>query len=48
MCHSDLNLLFGYFPFATYPRVPGHGVAAKVLDLMHTGKLRNRGVLVME
>ena len=20
VCHSDLNVLLGYFPFATYPR----------------------------
>ena len=30
VCHSDLNVLLGYFPFATYPRVPGHEVAGVV------------------
>jgi len=30
ICHSDLNVLLGYFPFATYPRVPGHEVAGVV------------------
>jgi alcohol dehydrogenase len=35
ICHSDLALREGYFPFATYPRVPGHemaGVIEKVGD----------------
>src|SRR5271157_6377892 len=30
VCHSDLNVLQGLFPFATYPRVPGHEVAGVV------------------
>jgi alcohol dehydrogenase len=30
VCHSDLMVLLGYFPFATYPRVPGHEVAGVV------------------
>jgi alcohol dehydrogenase, propanol-preferring len=30
VCHSDLNVRDGLFPFATYPRVPGHEVAGVV------------------
>jgi alcohol dehydrogenase len=30
VCHSDLMVLLGYFPFATYPRIPGHEVAGVV------------------
>jgi alcohol dehydrogenase len=30
VCHSDLDVLLGYFPFGTYPRVPGHEVAGVV------------------
>ena len=30
VCHSDLMVLLGHFPFATYPRVPGHEVAGVV------------------
>jgi alcohol dehydrogenase, propanol-preferring len=33
VCHSDLDLLQGHFPFGKYPMVPGHevaGVVAKV------------------
>ena len=30
VCHSDLALQEGYFPFATFPRVPGHEVAGVV------------------
>lgn len=30
VCHSDLNVLQGLFPFGTYPRVPGHEVAGVV------------------
>ena len=27
ICHSDLMVQQGHFPFGTYPRVPGHEVA---------------------
>src|SRR5664279_911420 len=27
VCHSDLGVLTGAFPFGTYPRIPGHEVA---------------------
>jgi alcohol dehydrogenase, propanol-preferring len=30
VCHSDLNVLLGLFPFAKYPMVPGHEVAGVV------------------
>ena len=30
VCHSDLEVLLGHFPFATYPMVPGHEVAGTV------------------
>jgi alcohol dehydrogenase len=30
VCHSDLMVLLGHMPFATYPRVPGHEVAGVV------------------
>ena len=30
VCHSDLDVLRGHFPFGTYPRVPGHEVAGVV------------------
>jgi propanol-preferring alcohol dehydrogenase len=30
VCHSDLDLLQGHFPFAKYPMVPGHEVAGIV------------------
>ena len=30
VCHSDLNVLLGLFPFARYPVVPGHEVAGAV------------------
>ena len=30
VCHSDLNVLLGLFPFAKYPVVPGHEVAGVV------------------
>ena len=30
VCHSDLMVLLGHFPFATYPRVPGHEMAGVV------------------
>lgn len=30
VCHSDLEVLLGHFPFATYPVVPGHEVAGTV------------------
>ncbi len=30
ICHSDLAVQQGYFPFASYPRVPGHEVAGVV------------------
>ncbi len=30
VCHSDLALRLGHFPFASYPRVPGHEVAGVV------------------
>ncbi len=30
VCHSDLEVLLGHFPFATYPIIPGHEVAGVV------------------
>jgi D-arabinose 1-dehydrogenase-like Zn-dependent alcohol dehydrogenase len=30
VCHSDLMVQQGLFPFAKYPRVPGHEVAGAV------------------
>ena len=30
VCHSDLNVLLGLFPFGKYPMVPGHEVAGVV------------------
>ena len=30
VCHSDLMVLLGQFPFGSYPRVPGHEVAGVV------------------
>ena len=30
VCHSDLEVLLGHFPFAKYPIVPGHEVAGVV------------------
>lgn len=36
VCHSDLDLLLGHFPFGKYPMVPGHEVAG-VVDKVGTG-----------
>lgn len=33
VCHSDLNVLQGAFPFAQYPIVPGHEVAGVVEEV---------------
>lgn len=33
VCHSDLNVLQGAFPFAQYPVVPGHEVAGGVEEV---------------
>ena len=33
VCHSDLNVWLGLFPFAKYPMVPGHEVAGVVAKL---------------
>lgn len=33
VCHSDLNVLEGAFPFAQYPIVPGHEVAGVVEEV---------------
>ncbi len=33
VCHSDLNVLQGAFPFAQYPVVPGHEVAGVVEEV---------------
>jgi D-arabinose 1-dehydrogenase-like Zn-dependent alcohol dehydrogenase len=30
MCGSDLNTFRGYNPLVTYPRIPGHEIAATV------------------
>lgn len=33
ICGSDLQLLTGHQPFATYPRVPGHEFCAEVVEI---------------
>ncbi|HET8667886.1 MAG TPA: alcohol dehydrogenase catalytic domain-containing protein [Terriglobales bacterium] len=33
VCHSDLYVQLGAFPFATYPRIPGHEVAGVVEEV---------------
>ena len=45
VCHSDLMVLLGYFPFASYPRVPGHemaGVVEKVGEGVTSPKVGDR------
>ena len=45
VCHGDLMLQLGQFPFARYPIVPGHEIAGVIVDSVRCGSDVGKGLV---